>query len=125
MMKNQGFNLIELVIFIVILAIGVGVLVPLVTTTRYIHRIDKQTQAIELAQQRMELVLTQKQIAGFASFTDPCAGATPPTVCTPLNGFVITTNIINNWGGDPNYKVITVDVTGDGSAKLETLVANY
>jgi len=125
MMKTQGFSLIELIIFIVLLATGIGVLVPLITTTRYVHNIDQQTEAIQLAQQRMELILVQKHIKGFSSFTDPCNGGTPPPACTPPSGYTVTANIANNWGGDTNYKVVTVNVSGIATASLETLVSNY
>ncbi len=124
-MKNNGFSLIELVIFIVILAIGIGVLLPITTTLGYIHRIDQQTGALELAQQRMELILAQKHIQGFDYFTDPCIGASPPAVCTIPSGYTVTAAIANNWGGDSNYKIITVTTSGLGNAELQTLVANY
>jgi type II secretory pathway pseudopilin PulG len=125
MIKQAGFSLIELVIFIVILATGVGVLIPLITTTRYVRNIDQQTEAIALAQQRMELILAQEHLKGFSSFTDPCSGGSPPPACTPPSGYIVSANIGDNWEGNSDYKVIAVDVSGKATANLKTLVANY
>jgi Tfp pilus assembly protein PilV len=125
MISKQGFSLIELIIFIVLLGIGIGVLAPLVITLRYVHRIDKQTEALELTQQRMELILAQKNINGFSNFTDPCSGSPLPAVCSVPSNYTVTATIANNWLGDSDYKVITVTTSGDGNASLKTLVANY
>jgi type II secretory pathway pseudopilin PulG len=125
MRKNNGFSLIELIIFIVVLAIGIGVLLPITTTLTYIHHIDQQTQALELAGQRMELILAQKHLQGFNYFTDPCVGASPPAVCTVPSGYSVNAVITDNWAGDSNYKIITVTASGLGNAELQTLVTNY
>jgi type II secretory pathway pseudopilin PulG len=125
MINEQGFNLIELIIFIILLGIGIGVLVPLVITSRYVHRIDKQTEALELAQQRMELILAQKNINGFSDFIDPCSESPPHIICSVPSNYTVTATIANDWLGDPDYKVITVTTSGDGNASLQTLVANY
>lgn len=125
MMKHNGFSLIELIIFILILAIGIGVLLPITTTLGYIQHIDQQTQALELAQQRIELILAQKHMQGFAYFSDPCVSASPPAICSVPSGFTVTAAIANDWGGDPEYKVITVTTSGLANAELQTIVANY
>ncbi|KPJ67227.1 MAG: hypothetical protein AMJ43_04975 [Coxiella sp. DG_40] len=125
MTRKQGFSLIELIIFIILLGIGIGVLVPLVITLRYVHRIDKYTEALELTQQRMELILAQKNVNGFTDFTDPCSGSSPPTICSVPSNYTVTATITNDWLGDPNYKIITVTTDGDAYALLNTLVANY
>jgi len=125
MIKVNGFNLIELVIFIFLLAIGIGVLIPLTTNLRYVHRIDRQTQALGLAQERMELILAQEKTNGFTNFTDPCTWSPQPSVCNVPAGYSITTTIANNWAGNTNYKIITVSVNGLGAAELTSLVANY
>lgn len=125
MINEQGFSLIELIIFIILLSIGIGVLIPLVVTSRYVHRIDRQTEALELAQQRMELILTQKNINGFSNFIDPCPESSPHTVCSIPSNYTVTATIANDWLGDSDYKVITVTTSGDGNALLQTLVADY
>jgi type II secretory pathway pseudopilin PulG len=125
MKKQDGFTLIELVIFIAVLATGLGVLIPLITTTRYAHNIDQQTESMQLAQQRMELILADERIKGFSAFSDPCSGSTPPAICTPPSGYTVEVNIADNWQGNTNYKVIDVNVSGAATADLKTLIADY
>lgn len=125
MKKHNGFTLIELVIFIAVLATGVGVLIPLIITTRYTHNLNQQTEAMQLAQQRMELILANERIKGFSGFSDPCTGGTPPTICTPPGGYTVAATIASDWGGDTNYKVITVSISGAATASLKTLIADY
>lgn len=145
-----GYNLIELIIFIVILAVSIGALFPLITTMRHVYRIDYQTQAIELAQQRIELITAEHRYYGFTNMLDPCIGTTAPAVCnctpdtgnssichsTVPPGFDITSNgnpfprgdlTSSGWVTNPvgNYRLITVTVTGKAQATLTTAVANY
>jgi hypothetical protein len=70
----------------------------------------------------MDLILGQRAINGFSSFSDPCPG---PSICTAPSGFTVSSSIANNWNGDTAYKVITVTVSGNGNASLQALVANY
>lgn len=120
----RGFSLIELVIFIVLVSImGVALLASFSVTTRSTPDAGQVTQATQLAQERMELILAQRRAAGFAAFTDPCPG--PPAACTPPAGYTVTAAIAPNWNGDTNYRVITVTVGGTMAATATALVANY
>ena len=40
-------------------------------------------------------------------------------------GYTVGATFTDNWGGDTNYKVIDVTVTGPSQALLTALVANY
>jgi len=121
---SRGFTLIELIIFIVIVSImGVALMSAFSITTRGTPEAGQLTQATQLAQERMELVMAQRRIAGFAAFADPCPG--PAAACTPPAGYNVTTTIAPNWSGDANYKQITVNVTGTGSATVTSIVAKY
>jgi hypothetical protein len=125
MKKLQGVSLIELVIFIILLGIIAQVLIPLTYTLKFTYLLDRETRALEIAQKRMELILTARRIQGFASFVDPCTVGSPPAVCTVPAGYnVVTPTIANDWNGNTNFKVITVQVTGSGEATLRTLVGN-
>jgi type II secretory pathway pseudopilin PulG len=119
----RGFTLIELVIFIVIVSImGVALMSAFSTTLRGTPVSGQVTQATQLAQERMELVLAQRRAAGFAAFADPCPG---PAACTPPAGYAVAVVIAANWNGDTNYRVITVTVTGTSSATATSIVARY
>ena len=122
----RGFSLIELVIFIVIVSImGVALLASFSVTTRSSPDAGQMTQATQLAQERIELILAQRRAAGFAAFVDPCTFGTPPSACTPPAGYTVTAAIAPNWSGDTNYRVITVTVGGTMAAAATVLVANY
>ena len=126
MMKQQGFSLLELIVFITIIALSTAIVLPIVTALRNEGTISNQTIAQQLGQARMELILEQRYIMGFSPFTDPCVGASPPAACTPPSGFSVSATIVQNWSGSTTeYKVITVNVTGSAAAHLTTLVSNY
>lgn len=128
-----GYSLIELVVFIVVLgilgtALFTGFSTALMTSATSPAGID----ATHLAQQRMELILAQKRRLGFAGFVstsfDPCTSPPPSTqpVCTVIPaGYTVSSTLTANWGGNTNYKVITVSVTGKEQASLVALVANF
>jgi type II secretory pathway pseudopilin PulG len=124
-----GFTLIELVIFIVITGVliaGLGAVFS--TTMRGGAEPGRLTQATQIAQERMELILGRRRAVGFAAFTDPCP-ASP--LCTPAPaGYAVAANIVTGWAGVPgntNYKVITVTVTetasGATAATLTSVVS--
>lgn len=128
-----GYSLIELVVFIVVLGIlGVALFTGLSTALMTSAVSPAGIDATQLAQQRMELILAQKRRLGFAGFVsasfDPCTSAPPSTqpVCTSIPaGYTVSSTLSTNWGGNTNYKVITVTVTGKEQAALVALVANY
>ena len=123
MKKIQGFSLIELIIFIVVMGIAaVGILISLHLALENSPNIEFNTQALQLAQGRIELILEQKKELGFASFSDPCTLAVPPAVCSIPTGYTVASSIVAS-GAD--FKIITVSVTGQGHSQLTTLVANY
>jgi|GEM_PF-1628101 type II secretory pathway pseudopilin PulG len=125
MKRDSGMTLIELVIFIVILAIlGLTILMSLGVSLEKSPSLQQNTQALEYAQVRMDLILGQKATKGFSSFVDPCAVSPSLAVCSSP-GYTVASSIANNWNGNTTFKVITVTVTGDGRASLQGLVANY
>ena len=131
---ESGFSLIELIVFIVVVGmLGTALFAGFSTALRQgASGPDLSISAAQLAQDRMELIIGQKRVLGFAGFTsatfDPCTSAPPSTqaVCTSLPaGYSVSATLSNNWGGDTNYKVINVAVTGKSQASLVALVANY
>lgn len=124
--RQRGLTLVELVIFIVIVSImAVALMSAFSTTTTGTPVAGQVTQATQLAQERMELVLAQRRAVGFAAFTDPCVPGPGPAACTPPAGYSIAVAIVSNWNGDTNYRVVTVSVTGTSAATATTLAANY
>ncbi|MEW5756898.1 MAG: prepilin-type N-terminal cleavage/methylation domain-containing protein, partial [Pseudomonadota bacterium] len=130
---QAGFTLIELVIFIVVISLlSVGLFSVFVNTLKGVDQLDVGTQAMQLAIERMELIMPQRHALGFAGFTgstfDPCTSTPTSTqaVCTAIPaGYTITTQLATSWLSDTNYKVVTVTVAGKGQATLQALVANY
>ena len=121
--KEAGYSLIELIIFIVILGIlGATITAAFNVAGIKSPSIKNQSVAIELAQKRMDLILGNKASNGFASFSDPCPG---PTICSDPAGYTVGSSIATDWNSDTDYKVITVTVSGSGTASLKALVANY
>lgn len=120
--QQQGFTFLELVVFIIIIGIlAAGLLSSFNLFLQKQPSVQAATIANSLAAQRMEIILGQKKISGFSSYSDPCPG---PTICSVPTGFTVTSTITPNWNSDTNYNTITVNVTGNATASLTTLVAN-
>ncbi len=132
----RGVTLIELIAFIIIIGVLVSGLMSGFSATMRGSGTPKQvTQALQLAQERMELIRGRKEVLGFSGFTaatyDPCgAGSTHPA-CSTTFGYTVAPALDETgacMGGDTNYKCITVTVTDAGGAKLSELqgaIANY
>ena len=140
--RSRGLTLIELVVFIVIVGVAAfallrsfGALLPRSPTAAQL------TQATQLAQERMELILGQRDspLAGRGYNNtvdlDPCnVGA--PAVCTNTLGYSVASAGTGtapaswvSWNGNPttNYKLVTVTVTLGGTtlATQSVVLSNY
>jgi Tfp pilus assembly protein PilW len=125
--KMRGFSLIELIVFILIISIVTAALmVSFETVLKNSPAGNRQTIAISLAEERMDLILGQKRLQGFSNFIDPCTLASPPAICTLPAGYSIAMPTIASvtLNGDSNYKVITVAVSGPGNTTLIALVGS-
>ena len=135
--RQTGVSLIELIVFIIVVAIAViGLLTSLGRSLPTDPAPQEITQATQLAQERMELIVGQKDNLGFAGMTDPCVGGTPPAICT-TSGFTVTVTGVSSVVACPaaidsdtaNCKSITVTVndstTNTQLATLTSLVTNY
>ncbi len=126
--NQSGVTLVELIAFIVIAALlSTGLIAAFTSAMRSTPKSGEITQALQIAQERMELILAYKKSKGFTALIDPCTLASPPAQCTPPSGYTVTTpvTIVNNWNGSAEYKTITVNVTGLQDIALTAVVASY
>lgn len=122
----KGMSLIEIACFLVIVGfITSGVMQGIYSALKRSPETEAQALALELAKGRMEIIIGQKAISGFNSFTDICVGGTPPAICNTNTDYTISSTITTGYEGDNNYKVITVNVTGNGTASTTSVVGNY
>jgi len=130
---QRGLSLIELLIFMVICGIlAAGILRAFDSVLVGRAEPDRLSRAVQLAEERLELILGQRHVQGFAAFSaatfDPCTSSPPSSQppCTAIPaGYVVSSSLSNNWGGDTAYKVVTVTVSGKAQASLTALVADY
>ena len=65
-MKNSGFSLIELVVFIVVISIvAVGVAMLIATLLQRSPITERLSDTLSVAQARMELILGQRYFVGY------------------------------------------------------------
>ena len=133
-----GFTLVELVVFIVIMGVAAfalarsfGSVMPRSPTPAQL------AQATQLAQERMELILGQRDnpAMGYnAAELDPCKRAGPPVICTNTLGYAVSSTGTAAgsevaWNGNPtaNYKLVTVTVLLNGTklAEQDAVLADY
>ncbi len=141
--RSRGLTLIELVVFIVI--VGVAAFALLGSFGAMLTRSPSAaqlTQAAQLAQERMELILGQRN-SPFAGVgynntvdLDPCNRVGPPAVCTSTFGFTVSSAGTGTapaswvqWNGNPttSYKLVTVTVKLGGTtlATRSAVLSNY
>ncbi len=134
--KVTGTSLIELVVFIVVIGIictgiitasGIGI------SPKMGGNVLANTTALNIANSRMQIILGQKAIYGFnanVNALDICDSNTTPTpspYCpNTVNGvFTVLVTQAGVTGFDPNSaQIITVQVTGAGTAKLTSMEGN-
>jgi len=137
---ERGVTLIELIAFIVIMGISVTALLSMYRAVLPRGTTPAQiTLATQLAQERMELLLGQRDANGYSTvvLADPCVGGTPPAICTDqftpsgLYSIVVTgVNPALPWSAisTNSYRMLGVQVLGpDGNqlANLSAVIANY
>lgn len=127
---QRGLSLLELIVFIVVMGIAVvAVMQGLSSALRGSLSPGQMTQATQLAQERMELILATRQTQGYSGIYDPCGVGSPPAFCSTMLGYTAAFSS-EPWSADPDtakYRVLVVTVTRDGTqvAQYKTLVANY
>ena len=137
---QRGVTLIELIVFIVIMGISVTALLSMYRAVLPHGTTPAQiTLAAQLAQERLELLLGQRELSGYSTavLTDPCVGGTPPAICsnqyTPSGLYSIVVTGVNpavpfSGLSTNSYRMLGVRVLGpDGNqlANLSAVIGNY
>jgi type II secretory pathway pseudopilin PulG len=145
--RERGATLVEMVMFIVIMAVVVGGLILAFTASlRSAPQSKRMTEALGLAKERMELIRAQRQRLGFYGFTnttyDLCPASAHPS-CNTTFGYTVQSCFYTGtvapqdacgfgstaqcFGGNTDYKCIRVRVMGsDGQlAELDEAFGNY
>lgn len=126
--KKNGFTIIELITFIVVLGIvASGLLIGMNQAQRYSDIPRNITQASFLANARMQIILMNRSINGYASLYDPCTTTPSLAICTPLSTFASANNLTVSTStiSGNNPKTISINVTGSGNASIQASVYNY
>lgn len=124
MKKLRGISLIELVISIVIIGVIGTSLLPVIALEGK-PELERTTQAISLAKERMEIIIGNREANGFtANDPDPCKATPHPAICDETGDYTVTSTT-TNWNGNSNLKLVTVTVTGPSTVTLRALLTNY
>ncbi len=124
--KCRGFTLLELVLFIAIIAVLTNVF--FLAYRQILLRAQAPAQlemAGEIAQARMEFILGQRAARGFSQFLDPCdSGGAVASICTASTRVAPTALPL---ASSANEAVITVTGRSPNgtTVTLSTLVGNY
>ena len=136
---RRGFTLVEMVVFIVIVSLAAYALFRSFGSVLQRSPTAAQlTQAMQLAQERMELIQGQRDVQGYNSLVDldPCMrGGALPNVCTVAFGYVVASTGTASgapvaWPPNPataSYKLVTVTVKLGGItlAQESAVLSNY
>ena len=124
MKRNSGFNLIELIIFIIAISIiATGILSLFGITLSGAPKIQKNSKAIQSASKCLEWYLGERYMRGFNSIS--CPSTTVPPFCN-IGSYTIKTNVTcTTIDSDSNYKTIDVNVEGEGNAKISLIISDY
>lgn len=126
--KQQGFSLIELVTFIIVIGIiASGLLVGLNQALMYSDTPRNISQASFLANARMQIIFMNRAINGYTLLNDPCTTTPGLAICTPLSAYATANNLIVNTPSisGSNPKTISINVTGSGNATINASIYNY
>ena len=127
-LKQQGFTLIEVVAFILVIGIiASGLLVGMNQALTHITRPTSIAQASFLANARLQIILMNRAFNGYTTLDDPCTTTPALAICTPLSTYATAHNFTVNtptFSGS-NPKIITIQITGAGNATNYAYVYNY
>ena len=128
-LPQKGFTLIELIVFMTVVAIAsTGLITTISNTLSTYNTHNSLIIAASLARSRMQVIIFNRQ-NNYAGLIDPCSSSVSG-VCAQLatyattNNLTVTTSIVEN---SPN-KTINVSVNNTNSSSnypLKTVVSDY
>ena len=125
MIKQRGFTLIELILFIIVSAVLANtILLSTSTLLRNTPSLQNSISASAIVSQCIEYFIGQRRNSGYAAI--PCPSTTLPSFDVGIAGYTVALNIAcTTINTDANYKTLTVTVTGLASATSTIIFANY
>lgn len=129
MIKQAGFTLIEIILFIVVTGIlASSILLAYVGAFGNYPSIIQNTIASQTARQCADWYLAQRRLNGYGivSGTNCTNPLTLPSICSVQSGYSISgTCSQTTVRSDSDYETITLTVSGLGNASLTLLLGNY
>lgn len=127
-LEQQGFTLIEVVAFILVIGIiASGLLAGMNQALIRTTKPTSNVQASFLANARMQIILMNRELNGYTTLSDPCTTTPALAICTPLSTYATSKNFTVNTptftGSNP--KIIRISITGAGNATIYAYVYNY
>jgi type II secretory pathway pseudopilin PulG len=127
-LSSKGFTLIETVVFIIVLGVILGILIPFTVSMKGSPNPVAVQQAMALAQAELDQTVAQKHAAGFGSVVAGCVvPMTGAFTCSRTVCFVPAANLndTSNCATATNFKRIQVTVANPvTSVTAVTLLTN-
>lgn len=129
-MRQQGFTLIELVLFILVTSLLIsGIMLGYIGALNNYPVVLQNTIAMQSAKQCAQWYLGQRRLNGYSSISGAnCTNPlTLPSICFAPTGYNLTGTCSQTTlhSGDTNYETITITTSGKGDATVTLLVGNY
>ncbi|OGI40931.1 MAG: hypothetical protein A2140_00340 [Candidatus Muproteobacteria bacterium RBG_16_62_13] len=132
----RGVTLIELIAFIIIAGIAMVILVQVFAVSmRGSHTGKQLTQAVHLAQQRLEVIRGQRVTLGYTNFiasaiSDPCQSGTwttqpCSTTSTPAGNYAVSSTFSAADACGTGCVEVTVRVTNPDGATVSVLTTQF
>jgi hypothetical protein len=119
--KHNGFSLIELIVFVIVLALAFSIVLAFNVVLNYTSVVDKGTSGLDLAQQRMELIVNNPRVwaynpSNLNNLVDVCSVSSPPPACntTLVPGYTVSSTITPGCSGETSF------TTFNGTAVFST-----
>ena len=119
-LKQKGFTLVEVIMFIAIISISAAVtLSSLQIVLKTNHTAQENATAVQVASRCLEWYWGQDQMNGYSSVG--CPSTTVPSFCSAPADFSVAVSVACTTS---TTKTITTTVSGKGNSSLSLLIAD-